>query len=164
MHNAVERLLDGERLVRTGYTLEEWHKIWTFTQWHTEYQPEVIAQEVAVFCEKHGFAGKFDLLALINGELDVVDWKTSSGIHSHFPLQFASYAEALEETYPSIKVANTAAVQLGARNKNGYRFVLYPDWHDHFKVFKSVKKTWEYENGNAAIDPPILDLPDELKL
>jgi len=171
VHNAIEDLLNGIILDRRNYSLEEWHKIFTFTEWHEEYQPEVILMEVPVFSQKYKYAGRFDLLAKMNDKIYVIDWKTSSGIHPHFPLQFASYAHALEETTGMV-VDYTAAVQLGARNKQGYRFVEYPrddvdvkkSWVKQFEIFKTVQKTWIYDNGSSATAPPVLELPKLLKL
>ena len=96
----------------------------------------------------------------------MLDIKSSSGIHEHFPLQFASYAKAVEET-TDLKIAQTACLQLGAQNKNNYRFVVYPDWKDHYKVFENVRAVWQYEYFDSkknAKEPPVLDLPPTLKL
>lgn len=66
-----------------------------------------------------------------------------------------------------LKVVNTAILQMGASNKNGYRFVVDPDWKSNVKVFQGVYKTWQYENsreGTKKVEPPILNLPDKVKL
>jgi hypothetical protein len=96
----------------------------------------------------------------------LLDLKSSSGIHEHFPLQFASYAKAIEEC-TDLKIVQTACLQVGAKNKNGYRFVIYPDWKDHYKVFESVRKVWQYDYFDSKKnpkEPPVLVLPDKLKL
>ena len=164
IHIAVEYLLDGKGLSRDNYSLEEWYKIKTFVDWHKEYKPEIIATEMKIFSAKHGYAGRLDIIAIIAEEIYVIDIKTSGSLYDHFPLQFASYAQAVEEM-TDLKIQNTAALQLGAkRNKKGFRFVIYPDWRDHLDVFLHVKKTWEYDYGSRASDPAVLDLPNELKL
>lgn len=60
----------------------------------------------------------------------------------------------------------TAALQLGAKNKNGYRFAVYPriEWLEHYKVFKSVKSTWEYDQNKPEGKSEVLELPTTLKL
>ena len=43
----------------------------------------------------------------------------------------------------------------------------YEDWKEHFKVFRSVHATWNYEyfgSKKKKKEPPILNLPSELKL
>jgi len=174
IHKGIEHLLDGHEL-RQGYMipgnnrpigLEEYWKLSTFVTWYKEYAPEVLEKEVRVFSLDGGYAGTFDCLANIYDQLTVIDWKSSSAIHEHFALQVASYAHAIEEN-TDLEVIQTACLQLGAQNKNGYRFVVYPNWREHYKVFEHVKATWQYENYDSKVKekgPPVLDLPDVLKL
>src|SRR3990167_4848251 len=88
VHTAVELLLKGEELLGAGMkshfelnkvlSLEEWYKINTFVAWYREYSPETIGIEVRVFSKKGKYAGTFDWLGIINGEVTLLDWKTSS--------------------------------------------------------------------------------------
>ena len=166
IHTATEKLEDGEELFKGEYGLEEWWKICAFADWYHEYKPVLIAKEFPVFSAKGKYAGRLDRLYMIGGEVTLLDIKSSSGIHEHFPLQFASYAKAVEET-TDLKVVQTACLQLGAQNKNNYRFVVYPDWKDHYEVFENVRAVWQYEyfdSKKTAKEPPVLELPSTLKL
>lgn len=166
IHTACDLLEDGVELNRSDYSLEEWWKISTFVTWYNEYHPELIAKEFPVFSPKGKFAGRFDRLYKVTGEMTLLDLKSSSSIHEHFPLQFASYAKAVEET-TDIKVEQTACLQLGASNKNGYRYVVYPDWRDHYKVFENVRAVWQYEYFDSKKnpkEPPVLELPAKLSI
>lgn len=166
IHDAIELLLKKQELLRGIYSLEEWWKINAFKAWHSLYKPEVIGLEVPVFSEKYKIAGQLDLVAMISGSLDVIDYKSSAGIYKHFPLQFSSYAKALEEM-TGLVVENTGALQVGAKNKLGFRFELYPEWREHFEVFRHVHGTWIYDNkkkGEKEVEAPVLDLPDSIKL
>jgi len=166
IHTATELLEDGEELLKGDYGLEEWWKINSFVNWYEQYKPELIAKEFPVFSQKGKYAGRLDRIYIIGGEVTLLDIKSSSGIHEHFPLQFASYAKAVEET-TDLKIVQTACLQLGAQNKNNYRFVVYPDWKDHYKVFESVRKVWQYEYFDSKKnpkEPPVLELPSTLKI
>lgn len=166
IHTATELLEDGVELNEADYSLEEWYKISAFVDWFNEFQPELIAKEFAVFSEAGGYAGRLDRIYKIAGEITLLDIKSSSGIHEHFPLQFASYAKAIEEI-TDLEIAQTACLQVGASNKNNYRFVVYPDWRDHYKVFENVRAVWQYEyfdSKKTAKEPPVLELPSTLKL
>lgn len=163
IHAACDLLEAGQELLEVNYATEEWVKIKSFVDWYQEYQPQQIVAEFPVFSKKGGYAGRLDRIYLLNSEHILVDFKSSSGIHDHFPLQLASYAKAVEEN-TDLKINQTAILQLGATNRNGYRFVLYPDWREHYQVFQNVKATWEYANEKIAKEPPVLDLPSTLKL
>ena len=164
VHSGIEMLLGGAELHKESYSLDEFNRLESFTKWHKEYKPEIISTEQRVFSEKYGYAGTLDVLCKIDGKMSIGDWKTSANIYPHFWLQIASYAQALEEM-TDIKVEQTFVCQFGAKNKNGYRFVLSGEWKDHFANFLAVKKTWEYDRGiTKDFEPPILELPDTLKL
>lgn len=166
IHKACDYLEEGITLNKLDYSLEEWWKISTFVQWHKDYKPELIATEIPVFSKKGKYAGRVDRVYKIDNKIMVLDFKSSSALHPHFPLQFASYAKAIEEN-SDIKIAGTAALLLGANNKNGYRFEEYPQWQQHYKVFKNVWHIWDYDyfgSKKKKKEPPVLLLPDELKL
>lgn len=165
VHSAIERLLDGETIFIEDYTDEEFYKLSTFVDWWREYKPEMITKEMPVFSKKYKYCGRLDYVCKIK-ELGIVvlDFKTSNHIHPQFSLQFASYAQALEEM-TDLKIANTAVLQLGTRrNKKGYRFETYPDWKEHLKTFLAVKKVWDFEHSGEKENPPVLELPESLKL
>lgn len=166
IHTACDILEDGGTLFEKNYSTEEWVKINSFVNWFKEYKPELVVKEFPVFSKKGKYAGRLDRIYKINGEYNILDFKSSSSLHEHFPLQFASYALAVEEN-TDLKISNTAALLLGASNKNGYRYVLYPDWKDHYKIFEHVRATWQYDYFDSKKnpkEPPVLDLPSELKL
>jgi hypothetical protein len=67
--------------------------------WVEDTQPEWIAAEQKVYSRAYGYSGTFDLLARIDGELTVVDWKTSKRLYPEYLLQVAGYAAALHEMW-----------------------------------------------------------------
>jgi len=166
IHTACDNLEDGAELVADAFSLEEWLKINSFVSWYKEYQPKLIVKEFPVFSLKGKYAGRLDRIYEIEGETIILDFKSSSSIHEHFPLQFASYAKAIEEN-TDLKVDKTACLQLGASNKNGYRYVIYPDWKDHYHVFENVRAVWQYsyfDSKKNPKEPPVIRLPDTLTL
>ena len=166
IHTASELLEEEIELKRGDYSLEEWWKINAFVDWHNDFNPVLIVKEFPVFSEPGRYAGRLDRIYNIRGEITLLDIKSSSSIHEHFPLQFASYAKAIEEN-TDLEITQTACLQLGASNKDGYRFVVYPDWRDHYKVFENVRAVWQYEYFDSKKnpkEPPVLELPDVLKL
>lgn len=166
IHLGVEALLRGEGLHQEAYKLEEWNKLSSFVDWYHKYSPEIISLELPVFSKKLQVAGRADCIARINNEIYVIDWKSSRSIHPSYYLQLAAYTFLIEEM-TDLKIDNTAILQMGASNKDHYRFALESDWQGNLEVFKAIQKTWVYDNkkqGATKVDPPILILPTELKL
>lgn len=56
-----------------------------------------ISVERMLFSKEHFYAGTCDFFGYIDGELSVMDLKTSSGLYREMPIQLAAYAVALSE-------------------------------------------------------------------
>jgi hypothetical protein len=166
IHSACDMLEEGQTLFEANYTIKEWVKIKSFVDWYHEYKPTMVAGEIPVFSKKGKYAGRVDRIYKINGDTIVLDFKSSSALHPQFPLQFSAYANAIEENSDEI-IDMTAVLLLGASNKNGYRYETYPEWKEHYKVFKNVRETWQYNtygSKKTKKEPPVLILPESLKL
>lgn len=59
-----------------------------------------------------GFGGAMDALGEKDGQVILLDWKTSNALRDTYPLQAAAYAIAFEETY-GIKVDRAIVVRFG---------------------------------------------------
>ena len=99
MHTAMEDLISGREI--NPETLETYPGYCAgMMAWFQREHPEPIFQEVVVGSPKHGgFAGRLDLLAMINGKRTLLDLKTSAsgGIYSPAHAQAAGYALAMTE-------------------------------------------------------------------
>lgn len=68
-----------------------------FLEWEAKYKPQWLASELVVGSLVHEFGGKLDAIALLDGKLTLVDFKTSNHISDSYYIQTAGYALALEE-------------------------------------------------------------------
>eukprot|EP01111_Echinosteliopsis_oligospora_P001323 TRINITY_DN119_c1_g1_i1.p1 TRINITY_DN119_c1_g1~~TRINITY_DN119_c1_g1_i1.p1 ORF type:complete len:298 (+),score=73.94 TRINITY_DN119_c1_g1_i1:17-910(+) len=69
-----------------------------FEKWRKDCGLSFIQQDSVVYSSRHLYAGAFDALARTkNGELVLIDWKTTSSIKPEHALQVAAYAMAFEE-------------------------------------------------------------------
>lgn len=62
-----------------------------FLAWEQENKPKTLFTEVTIISRTHGYAGKLDRIAEINGEVILMDYKTSKGVYKEFALQMAAY-------------------------------------------------------------------------
>lgn len=58
------------------------------------FQPKFLAVEEMVCSTTHDYAGTFDAIAILEGEVWMLDLKTSTGIYAETALQLAAYANA----------------------------------------------------------------------
>jgi hypothetical protein len=69
----------------------------SFLKWVTDNNVEFVFTERKIYSQKYGYAGTLDILGKVNGNLAIIDIKTSKGIYSSYHLQVAAYREALIE-------------------------------------------------------------------
>lgn len=70
-----------------------------FLTWRESRKIEPIHTERMVFSRKYYYCGTVDFYGMIDGELCVVDFKTSSGVYPEMVFQLAGYAQALQEEF-----------------------------------------------------------------
>jgi hypothetical protein len=89
-HDVIENLATGRR-VQVHPSMS-----WAKAAWeglNKEFDIEVVAVERTIFNEVGGWAGSFDMLAWVNGELAIIDTKTSNGVYAEVALQACAYAQ-----------------------------------------------------------------------
>lgn len=111
VHKAIElyingqdysELLDNEQ-TRTAFD--------AFLSWESKNHVIWIKTECQVFSIKHGYAGRFDAIAMVNGYRYLIDFKTSKGIWNEMKYQLCAYRQAHNET-ESEKIENIAILHL----------------------------------------------------
>lgn len=90
-------LVSPERLASLNPQVATVYAGWL--EWATAQSFEPLGVELMVGNPPLGYAGRIDMLARQNGELVLVDWKTSSKISKSDLLQLAGYARCVEVTY-----------------------------------------------------------------
>jgi hypothetical protein len=153
-------------------TFEEVECIKSFLDWRATLESfEPIAWDIVVFSEQHGYAGSIDLIARVNGELYIIDFKTSQSVWPEYEMQVSAYRVAVEngenpipeknpngtETGKLIDISGikTAILQIGyRRNKCLYKWT---EIEDAFPLFLHAKAIWQHESGSQQ--PRKVDLP-----
>ncbi len=94
LHNAVEAILKGEQSPIPDSVAPAVAAFLDFRK-----QNEIIPQQIEarIISKKHHYAGTLDCLAELNGQLGVLDIKTSYAIYRDYGIQTSAYVEALRE-------------------------------------------------------------------
>lgn len=141
-------------------TVEEYDCILSFVDWWaTLINPEILVNDTSdgsglgtVFNDIENYAGTVDLLAKIDGELWLIDFKTSQQVWPEHEIQISAYKHA---TLPVQGSPRLGILQIGYRkNKNGYKFTEIEDKYD---IFLAAKKIWA--NETAGERPKQKDYP-----
>lgn len=158
-HDLFERLARGETLGRVHPDLEPYVR--HFSEFLAKVQPEFLFLEETVWSDTHRYAGSFDWLARIEGELVWGDNKTTrSGIHAEVGIQLAAYANADSILRPDGSRVPLPKSELGAVfhvRPEGWQFVpVRADRALFEKVFLPLREVFEYER---EIKPTIIGRP-----
>ena len=68
-----------------------------FLDWVSENKVKFLTTERAVYSKKYDYIGKMDVEAKVNGQLCLLDWKTSNHLSNDYYMQTAAYVRADEE-------------------------------------------------------------------
>lgn len=68
-----------------------------FLDWVSENKVKFISSERVVYSKKYDYIGKMDVEAKVNGQLCLLDWKTSNDLRNDYYMQTAAYVRADEE-------------------------------------------------------------------
>lgn len=68
-----------------------------FMKWQNENKIKWLENERLVYSKKNNYVGRLDAIAKINGNVYLIDYKSSKGIYPEFYLQTAGYQLAYEE-------------------------------------------------------------------
>jgi hypothetical protein len=102
-HAMIEHHLKGEFFDTSGYDEEVLQKAQTgfnnFLSWESEVDLTPVATEKPLVSEKYRYGGTPDYIGTVNGELALVDWKTSERVFPDMLVQLAAYAALWEENY-----------------------------------------------------------------
>lgn len=102
VHEAFEALGEGKVPKVTDYPVHERGYIQAIARWWGTYEPKVLHNELMVGSAVHGYAGRMDLLAEVDGRVGVLDLKTSRAVRESHHFQTAGYRLAVAESgYPA---------------------------------------------------------------
>lgn len=161
VHDAIEKLLKGAEVDFIDYTLYEWKMILRFQEFHNLCDPIIEAIEHNLVSPAVGCGGTIDLVAMINGERWLIDYKTSGDIYDNHFVQLATYAVMWNEAYPEERIERIGCLHLRSRTRGASRdgkTVQGLGWKieepkespsELYEIFKHVKTLWHRINPDG---------------
>lgn len=178
VHQAIETLVEGgeiswmDEFGNAKYSQIVWDMIIRFHEFWTTYKPTLLSTEQFVFSDEHKYAGTADLVVELNGEIWLLDIKTSNSLHKSYDLQLAAYAKAFKEC-KDIDIQRTGILWLKANTRSaskkegvyqgdGWQVKVIDEIDYNFDLFKTVYKLYEIENPTT--EPIYTSYPTSIKL
>jgi hypothetical protein len=138
IHKLVENTIEGREAKPDNEDQKE--MLDGYSAWIKKYQPTNLESEVFVYSETHKYAGTLDIRCRLNGELWIIDTKTSRRIEPEYGLQLAAYEQASYELIG--EHAKTAILHLTPETQSHYRF---KPTNDPLNVFLALRQVFAWQ-------------------
>ena len=178
VHEAAEALVLGEEVTwlndqgRAKYSQLVWEMILKFADFWKTHKPELIGAEDFVYSDEYQYAGTADLIVKMDGEVWLLDIKTSNSLHKSYDLQLASYAKAIKEV-KGIEIERTGIIWLKASTRGpskkegvyqgkGWQVKQIDNIENNFKLFLNIYELYKLEN--PEVKPLYKTYPTSIKL
>ena len=116
-----------------------------YEQWAAQSSLKIVAQEMQLISEEHRFGGTPDAIGKINGELCLVDWKTSNGVYSDYLLQLAAYRLLWEEMNPDRPLTGGYHLCRFAKDHGDFAHHYYRELDEAREMFILLRKAYELD-------------------
>ncbi len=106
----------------------------SFYEWAKAHKLEPILVETPLSSDIYGYGGTPDCLAKVNGELELLDFKTSTAIWNDYFYQLAAYRQlVIEQGYKDLNRARI--LRFGKDGNAGFEDRLITKFDDEFQLF-----------------------------
>ena len=162
VHEMIEDYLNGKELnfLQHGipmYNPKIWQMFMRFVDFWEKYNPTLIEAEVHLFSDELKVAGTCDMVCEIDGEIWVIDFKTSNNLQTTYDLQTALYSKCFEECFNK-KINRTGVLWLKSSKRGPKTGKMQgKGWEVHeskltqeenIDIYKTVRKLFDLENPN----------------
>ena len=139
------------------YDIKVWKMFLRFVEFWETTKAELLETEVFLYSDTLKVAGTCDLVCKINGELWVIDLKTSNQLQTTYDIQAAVYSRCFEECYDQ-KVDKVGILWLKSSKRGPKKGALQgKGWEvyeskrsqeDNLEIFRHVRALFDLENPN----------------
>ncbi|MFI2213021.1 hypothetical protein [Streptomyces sp. NPDC020141] len=160
-HTWFERAARGEAINPRHVPADVKHHVRWFMEFLDQIQPEFLHLEQTVWSDRHQYAGSFDALARIDGEVVMLDWKTSKDVYASVALQLAAYRYAdriiLSDTGENVSLPPMAGGAVLHVRPDAWKLVPVSCGPGIFKKFLALRDIfdWETIDSRGVIGFPI---------
>ena len=121
----------------------------SFKEWRKSHTLEVIHVEKPLVSEVYRYGGTPDFLGFVNGELTLMDFKTSAAIYNDYYYQIASYRQLEKEAGYNVETAEILRFSKGNNvefedrliKQFNYEFELFTHCLAIYQLLKTMKRS-----------------------
>jgi len=150
-HLMVERHINGQKpedvLINAPESVKEQatNAFLSYLSWEEQSRLKITLQEIELVSEEYRFGGCPDAVGEINGQLVLIDWKTSNGIYQDYLIQLAAYKQLWEENNPLHPITGGFHLCRFAKENGDFAHYYWPELNDAWESFKLMRKLYDLD-------------------
>lgn len=129
-----------------------WNAFNAFRAWRQQCQVRAIAQEASLVSELYQYGGTPDCVALIDGKVSLIDFKTSAKPYAEHLIAMAAHAHLWNERHPDRPIAAFHVICL-PKDGSAFQHHAYADLSLQFKIFTLWLEAYRLEKDCSAAVP-----------
>ena len=141
IHVLSESGLSGDAIAKA----ESGHR--AYLSWASMTRLEIVAQEMPLVSQIHRFGGTPDAIGRVNGELCLLDWKSSNAIYSDYLLQLAAYRLLWEEEHPDQPLTGGFHLCRFSKEHGDFSHHYYSELSDALRMFLLLREAYTLDQG-----------------
>jgi len=149
-HALIAHELGAEKPDLTAYSSEIINKaenaVLSFYEWQKSNDIQPILVEQPLISEQYRFGGTIDCLAMLNGQMVLLDIKTGKAIYDEMYYQLAAYRQLLLENGHEIEEA--LILRVGRDETEGFDVQKITAFDEDWEVFLSCLNIYRNKRGN----------------
>ncbi|MFJ3084466.1 PD-(D/E)XK nuclease family protein [Streptomyces halstedii] len=161
-HTYFEKLARGESVNLRHVHADVQPHVKHFREFLDEVQPEFLYFEETVWDDDLQVAGSFDAIAKVDGEIVIIDWKTSKAVYESVALQLSAYRYASRiiladtgESIPMPEIVGGAVLHVRPEAWAFHPIECGPEVHEVFKALRAVFE-WDRDGKKGVVGKPIV--------
>ena len=148
-HSMVEAHINGTSISTDEYpdeTVQEaMNAFEAYRSWESMTKLKIVEQEMPLVSEEYQFGGCPDAIGEINGELCLVDWKTSNSVYQDYLIQLAAYKQLWEENNPDRLLTGGFHLCRFAKSNGDFAHHYYPKLDEAWEQFQLFLKAYQID-------------------
>lgn len=117
-----------------------------FRRWREQCHVRAIAQEVALVSEMYQYGGTPDTIAMIDGGLGLIDFKTSPKPYPDHLVALAAHGQLWDENHPSERLSSYHLLCL-PKDGSAFKHHAYADLSQQWELFQLWLDAYRLEKG-----------------
>lgn len=141
-----------ECLTAPDHLFKAFRSFAAFRAWREQCHVQAIAQEVTLVSESHQYGGTPDTIAMIDGGLGLIDFKTSAKPYPDHLIALAAHGKLWEENHPQ-KLLSSYHLLILPKDGSAFQHHAYSDLSRQWKLFTLYLEAYRLDKACAPMKP-----------